>query len=737
MKNKTPFKCLILVFFFIVINSSFVKAEVDIPSSVKSYNGHLYEMCTDWCDWIEAQSRCVARCGHLVTITSAAEQAFVQSIISEACMIGLSDAAIEGTMKWVTDEAVSYTNFAKGEPNNQGNEDYCLMRIDGFWNDGHLDRQDWAYVCEWESLDDYKNGYSSKSIQNAIITLSKTKYKYNGKAKTPSVTATYDGKELTSSDYSVEYKNNIYAGTATVSIVGKGEYQGTVEKKFTIVAGEKIPITFNGNGGTSAKAKINVSVGAKYGTLPTAKRKGYQFMGWFTAKKGGKQITKSSYVKTNKKQTLYAKWKKKIYTITYSLNGGTNSKNNPKTYTVSTKTFSFANPTRKGYVFKGWYSDSKFKKSIKKVVKGSTGNKTLYAKWTAITYNIKFNGNGSTSGSMSQMKEILFGKSVLLKKNTYKKNGYIFMGWSTSKGGNIKYSDGQTISNLASTQGKTINLYAVWKKNSVKEETKATIYGCVIAGCNDSINGYTKEGAIDFYNKLLANKIDGYTVSSRTVKKHIVKDNAPSRENLNTWIANDFDSAKEDDLSFVYYCGHGRGNGGNKPGLGICLKDNDYESYYTYSDFLDYLGQHIKGRIVLVVDACFSGGFVKAAEKNINVQNRICVMASSLDTQPTDSYIKIAMDLQWNHFLQEVSAVVGAVKDVITKENHQYHCFTYALMEGVNWNKKKDFPADNNKDHVVTCYELKQYINNNMPNVTTEIPRFYLGRLVNQPIFGW
>ena len=44
---------------------SLVKAEVEIPSSVKSYNGHLYEVCTDSCNWIEAQSRCVARYGHL------------------------------------------------------------------------------------------------------------------------------------------------------------------------------------------------------------------------------------------------------------------------------------------------------------------------------------------------------------------------------------------------------------------------------------------------------------------------------------------------------------------------------------------------------------------------------------------------------------------------------------------------------------------------------------------------
>ena len=180
-----------------------------------------------------------------------------------------------------------------------------------------------------------------------------------------------------------------------------------------------------------------------------------------------------------------------------------------------------------------------------------------------------------------------------------------------------------------------------------------------------------------------------------------------------------------------------RSNGANNPGLGICLRNNDYSSYYSYSRLLDYLGQNVKGKIILIVDACFSGGFVKAAKANKSVQNRICVMASSLDTQATDSYVKFAMDLDYNVLIQEVAAITQATVDAITNGNHQYHCFTYAIMKGLNWNKKKNFPADINGDHVVTCYELKQYVENNMPNVTKEIPRFYLGKLKNQPVFGW
>lgn len=321
-------------------------------------------------------------------------------------------------------------------------------------------------------------------LSKATITLSKTTYKYDGKIKTPSVTVKYNGKKLSTSDYSVTYKDNRYAGTATVEVIGKGNYSGTVKKAFTITAGKKIPIIFNGNGGKASKAKINVSIGAKYGTLPTAKLKGYKFLGWFTSKKGGKRITKTSYVEIKKKQTLYAQWKKENYTISYNLNGGNNSKKNPNTYTVSTKTFSLANPTRKGYVFKGWYTDSKYKKSISKINKGTTGTKTLYAKWSPVSYSIKFDGNGVLSKKMTSMKSLKYGVYYKLKKNTYiAPKGKQFKEWNTKKNGSGKsYKNQETFSNLTTKNGSTIKLYAQWEP--VRYKIKYVMNG----GTNNSKN---------------------------------------------------------------------------------------------------------------------------------------------------------------------------------------------------------------------------------------------------------
>lgn len=79
--------------------------------------------------------------------------------------------------------------------------------------------------------------------------------------------------------------------------------------------------------------------------------------------------------------TLYAIWEKAAeYKITYKLNKGKNSTSNPKTYTGETE-IKLKKPTRSGYHFVGWYTDSKYKQKIDVIEKGSKGGVTLYAKW--------------------------------------------------------------------------------------------------------------------------------------------------------------------------------------------------------------------------------------------------------------------------------------------------------------------------------------------------------------------
>ena len=107
--------------------------------------------------------------------------------------------------------------------------------------------------------------------------------------------------------------------------------------------------------------------------------KGYSFKGWYSDSRYRTRI-KTIKKGTTGNKTLYAKWSKNSYRITYKLNGGKNTKSNPAKYSI-TSSVKLKNPIRKGYRFTGWYTDAACKKKVTAIKKGTTGNKTFYAGW--------------------------------------------------------------------------------------------------------------------------------------------------------------------------------------------------------------------------------------------------------------------------------------------------------------------------------------------------------------------
>lgn len=224
---------------------------------------------------------------------------------------------------------------------------------------------------------------SMKSV--AKISSIKTQAYNKGKEVKPAITVKVFNKTLNKNDYTVKYSNNKKVGTATVSVKSKDTKNFTGEAKASFKIQYKL--TYKLNGGKNAKNATYYYDGKKTVKLKNPTKKGYTFKGWYTNSKfKGKKVTSVAKVKkaSQGNKTLYAKWSKNSYKITYKLNGGKNNSKNPSKYTITSKV-KLKNPSRSGYAFQGWYSNKALTKKVTSIAKGSTGKKTLYAKWKKLS----------------------------------------------------------------------------------------------------------------------------------------------------------------------------------------------------------------------------------------------------------------------------------------------------------------------------------------------------------------
>jgi uncharacterized repeat protein (TIGR02543 family) len=244
-------------------------------------------------------------------------------------------------------------------------------------------------------------------------------------------------------------------------------------------------IAYDGNSSTSGSAPSSSSAAAgsttTTATAGTLARSGYTFAGWNTAANGsgidyavGASITYPASSTT----TLYAQWTAVLYTLSYNANGGVNASpaapNQNANYNATlTLAASSYNPTRAGYTFAGW--------NLKADGTGTNhnagannfsmpaSNTVLYAKWTAINYNITYSANApattTASGSQTDGTNYVLNSTVTVaNKGTLAVTGYRFVGWNTLANGNgTDYAAGGTL--LMPVGG--VTLYAKWVDDSI------------------------------------------------------------------------------------------------------------------------------------------------------------------------------------------------------------------------------------------------------------------------------
>lgn len=175
----------------------------------------------------------------------------------------------------------------------------------------------------------------------------------------------------------------------------------TLYAKWEELMGTYYTVTFNSNGGSLVSSQQVLSGGKATLPNPAPTRNGYTFFRWET--EGNVAWNFDSTISAA--ITLFATWNTVTYTITYS-NLELTTHSNPATYNIETSTFALTNPTaREGYNFTGWFTESTGGTQVTTINVGSTGNRTLYARWESTTpepellYSYDFLDGGSSSNS--------------------------------------------------------------------------------------------------------------------------------------------------------------------------------------------------------------------------------------------------------------------------------------------------------------------------------------------------
>ncbi len=189
------------------------------------------------------------------------------------------------------------------------------------------------------------------------------------------------------------------------------------------------------------------------GDTPTKKGTGhtYTFTGW---------SPEPSEVTGNVTYTAQFSDSLNTYNITYNLNNGTNASGNPSSYTYGTAV-TLAAPTRTGYTFGGWFTNSDFSgTAVTEIPADATGDKTFYAKWTANEYTVTFDAN---EGTVTPESKTVTYDGTYGDLPTPTRSGYKFLGWFTDVTGTDKVTADNKVSITAAQ-----TLYAHWSEDNSK-----------------------------------------------------------------------------------------------------------------------------------------------------------------------------------------------------------------------------------------------------------------------------
>ena len=220
---------------------------------------------------------------------------------------------------------------------------------------------------------------------------------------------------------------------------------------------ETYTVTYNANHhGTTTVDYVRVGAGDTVSapTDPIADD-GYEFVGWYTDSNGVNAYEFESQIHAS--IILYAKWGLQHFNISYVMNEGADTGDNPSSYTIDTAFVLNAPAAIEGYVFEGWFYDAAFTNKATQVILGTTGDKTFYGKWSKKTYRVMYLADNNSYGSITDQ-FVEHGTTITLESaGIFRRAGYEQNGWSATMGGAKTNELGESVTVVA-----PITLYPTW-----------------------------------------------------------------------------------------------------------------------------------------------------------------------------------------------------------------------------------------------------------------------------------
>ena len=268
----------------------------------------------------------------------------------------------------------------------------------------------------------YNIAYAANDGTGTMATQSNVVYdsvvRLSGNAFSNKYTITYVFNDSSTSNQTDNVTRNFSGWKATSGLNASTAKYGTTNNPTTAVSTSTTLSNLVYVKNLSPTNSATVTLTAQWGkavttTLKKPTRTGYTFAGWYsdsscTVKAGDGGATYTPTANT----TLYAKWTPISYKITYNLNGGIAT--NKTTYTIE-DTITLNNPTRTGYTFTGWTgSNGTTPQTTVTIARGSTGDKSYTAKWTANKYTTSvynyqpMNGGGTWTNSVRTESGVTF-----------------------------------------------------------------------------------------------------------------------------------------------------------------------------------------------------------------------------------------------------------------------------------------------------------------------------------------